>query len=267
MRIARFEAGGAIRYGVIEGDTITEIEGDVFGKLEQTSATHQLAAVHLLAPVTPSQMFGPGLNFADHLHHAAGITGQTEMSPTPEPWHKGINSLSNPGDAIVIPFDSTTGVEYDGECLAVIGTTTRRVSPEEAWNRVLGYTCGNDVSERTWQSGDGSFWRGKGADTFSPIGPWIDTDFDPKAGGDMVVRVNGTEVQRASTADMYFDFGQIISFISQQVTLLPGDIVWSGTTGDPQVLNPGDIVDVEVEGIGVLSNPVEAEPRQAQFSG
>lgn len=262
MRIARFEVGDSIRYGVIEGDTIIEIAGDVFAKFEQTSATHRLAAVRLLAPVVPSQMFGPGLNFADHLHHAAGITGQTEMSPTPEPWHKGINSLSNPGDAIVIPFDSTTGVEYEGECLAVLAIATRRVSPEEAWDRILGYTCGNDVSERTWQSNDGSFWRGKGTDTFSPIGPWIDTVFDPKAGGDMVVRVNGTEVQRASTADMYFDFGEVISFISQQVTLLPGDIVWSGTTGDPQVLNPGDIVEVEVEGIGVLSNPVEAEPRQ-----
>lgn len=109
------------------------------------------------------------------------------MSATPEPWHKAVNALSNPGDAIVIPFDSTTGIQYEGECLAVIGVPTRRVSPEEAWRRILGYTCGNDVSERTWQSNDNSMWRGKGADTFAPIGPWIDTEFDPKQGGDMVV--------------------------------------------------------------------------------
>ena len=111
MRIARFEVGGDIRNGIIEGETVNEISGDIFGGITPSSFSHRLTSVRLLAPVVPSQMFGPGLNFADHLHHAAGITGQTEMSPIPQPWHKGINSLSNPGDAIVIPFDSSTGID------------------------------------------------------------------------------------------------------------------------------------------------------------
>ena len=261
MRIARFETGGLARYGVVEGDTVIEIRGDVFGTFDKTSTSHALSDVRLLAPATPSQMFGPGVNFADHLHEATSITGQAEMAPTPQPWHKAVSAIISPGDTILIPFDSTTGIQHEGECLAVIGQTTRRVSPEEAWDRILGYTCGNDVSERTWQRNDNSMWRGKGTDTFAPIGPWIDTDFDPRAGGDMIVRLNGEEVQRASTADMHFDFGVLVSYISQQMTLQPGDIVWSGTTGEPRNMKPGDQVEVEVQGIGILSNPVAMEPR------
>lgn len=262
MRIARFEVNGTIRRGVVRDDTITEIEGDIFSEFEEASTTHQLVAVRLLVPIVPSQMYGPGVNFVDHLRPADGAGGQVRMVPTPQPWHKGVNALNNPGDAIVIPFDSANGIQYEGECLAVIGAPTRRVSPEEAWHRILGYTCGNDVSERNWQRNDNSYWRGKGSDTFAPVGPWIDTEFDPKLGGDMVVRVNGNEVQRANTANMHFDFGELISYISQQVTLRPGDIVWSGTTGRPENLEPGDTVEVEIESIGVLSNPVEAEPHQ-----
>ncbi|HCV28256.1 MAG TPA: hypothetical protein DGB32_08015 [Dehalococcoidia bacterium] len=261
MRIARFEVGRLARYGVVEGDSVVEIRGDVFGSFDTTSTSHSLSEVSLLAPVTPRQMFGPGLNFADHLHEATAITGQSEMAPTPEPWLKAINAIINPGDNIVIPYDSTTGIEHEGECLAVIGQVTRRVSEEEAWGRIFGYTCGNDVSERTWQANDSSFWRGKGSDTFAPIGPWIDTEFDPRAGGDMIVTLNGEEVQRASTVDMYYDFGVLVSYISQHVTLQPGDVVWSGTTGRPRVMSPGDTVVVEVQGIGALSNPVVMEPK------
>ena len=263
MRIARFEIDGLARYGVVEGDSITEIRGDVFGSFERTSTAHGIENVRLLAPVTPSQMFGPGVNFADHLHEATSITGQAEMAETPQPWHKAVSAIINPGDNIVIPYDSTTGIQHEGECLAVIGKMTRRVSTEQAWDHILGYTCGNDISERTWQRNDNSMWRGKGSDTFAPIGPWIDTDFDPKAGGDMIVTLNGEEVQRASTADMYFDFGVLVSYISQQLTLKPGDVVWSGTTGDPRNMNPGDQVVVEVVGIGQLTNPVVMEPRTA----
>jgi 2-keto-4-pentenoate hydratase/2-oxohepta-3-ene-1,7-dioic acid hydratase in catechol pathway len=247
MRIARFEVDGLARYGVVEGDSVVEIRGDVFGSFDRTSTSHALSDIHLLAPVTPSQMFGPGVNFADHLHEATSITGQAKMAETPQPWHKAISAIINPGDDIVIPYDSTTGIQHEGECLAVIGKTTRRVSPDEAWDHILGFTCGNDIS--------------KGSDTFAPIGPWIDTDFDPRAGGDMIVTLNGEEVQRASTADMYFNFGVLVSYISQQLTLKPGDVVWSGTTGDPRNMNPGDQVEVEVQGIGKLANPVAMEQK------
>ena len=259
MKIARFDTDGQVHHGIVEEDVITQIEGDVFGDFFLTEMTHSLQAVKLLAPVVPSQMFGPGVNFEAHLEMASVITGNTQMLPTPEPWLKAINSLSSPGAAIVIPYDSKAGVEYEGECVAIIGATTRRVDPDEAWNRILGYTCGNDISERDWQVNDSSTWRGKGADSFGPIGPWIETDFDPRGGGDMIVRIDGNEVDRVTTADMYYDFGEVISFISQHVTLRPGDAIWSGTSGHPETLQPGQVVEVEVTGIGVLSNPVAAE--------
>ena len=261
MRLARFRHQGRTRYGVVDNDEIVEVRGSIFGRYTVTDTRRLIGEVRLLAPVAPSQMFGPGLNFADHLAHASGVTGQTEMADTPRPWHKGVNGVIGPGDPIVIPYDSETGVEHEGECLAVIGRRTKRVTAEGGWGCILGYTCGNDVSERTWQKSDRSFWRAKAADTFAPIGPWIETDFDPRSGGDMIVRLNGREVQRAGTRDMYFDFGTLVSYISQWVTLLPGDIIWSGTTGDPENMKPGDLVEVEVEGIGVLENPVAAESR------
>lgn len=267
MRVARFRHQGRVRYGVVEGDEVVEIRGRIFGRFEKTNIRHKLDSVRLLAPVQPSQMFGPGLNFADHLRTASAIMGHTRMPATPEPWHKGVNGITGPGDTILIPYDSSTGIQHEGECLAVIGRPTRRVKPEEAWECILGYTCGNDVSERTWQRNDRSFWRAKGADTFSPIGPWIDTEFDPRKGGHMIVRLNGREVQRASVRDMHFDFGTLVSYLSQAVTLRPGDIVWSGTTGEPENMNPGDQVEVEVEGIGVLRNPVAKERRRRRRAG
>jgi 2-keto-4-pentenoate hydratase/2-oxohepta-3-ene-1,7-dioic acid hydratase in catechol pathway len=123
---------------------------------------------------------------------------------------------------------------------------------------VLGYTCGNDVSERVWQKQDWTFWRAKGADTFAPVGPWIETEADP-TNLEMVVRLNGREVQRANTRDMLHDFPAIISYISQQVTLYPGDLVFSGTTGTTRAMKPADVAEVEIGGIGVLRNYVVAE--------
>ena len=158
MKIARFDADGQIHHGIVEGDAVNQIEGDIFSEFKTTGETHALDQVNLLAPVTPTQMFGPGVNFEAHLAMAAAITGNAEMLPTPEPWLKAINSLSDPNAPIVIPFDSKVGVEYEGECIAIIGATTRRVDPDEAWNRILGYTCGNDVSERDWQVNDYSMW-------------------------------------------------------------------------------------------------------------
>jgi 2-keto-4-pentenoate hydratase/2-oxohepta-3-ene-1,7-dioic acid hydratase in catechol pathway len=132
------------------------------------------------------------------------------------------------------------------------------VAPSQALGHVLGYTCGNDVSERVWQRDDWTFWRAKGSDTFAPVGPWIETDVDP-ANLEMVVRLNGSEVQRANTRDMLHDFSTVISYISQQVTLYAGDLVFSGTTGSTTAMKPDDVVEVDIEGIGVLRNYVHSE--------
>jgi 2-keto-4-pentenoate hydratase/2-oxohepta-3-ene-1,7-dioic acid hydratase in catechol pathway len=202
------------------------------------------------------------LNFAEHLEFASSVYGNKASAPPiprhPEPWHKGRNALVGPDDPIIIPKDSSGNVHYEGEAVAVIGKECRRVTPAQASKFILGYTCGNDVSERSWQKDDWTMWRAKGSDTFAPVGPWIETGINPRD-LELVVRINGHEVQRVCTKDMLFTFPEIVSYISQQVTLHPGDLVFSGTTGTTSALRPGDVVEVSICGIGVLRNPVVAE--------
>ena len=260
MKIARFRNQRRVAYGVAEGDEVAEIRGSIFTRFRITDNRHKLSDVKLLAPTDPTQIWCPGLNFAEHLEFAASAVDNEKMLETrhPEPWHKGRNALVGHEDFIIIPKDSSGDVHYEGETVAVIGKLCRRVTPQQALRHVLGYTCGNDVSERTWQKQDFAFWRAKGADTFAPVGPWIETDVDPN-NLDMVVRLNGKEVQRANTGDMIHDFSQIISYISQSVTLYPGDLVFSGTTGTTKAMKPKDVVEVEISGIGTLRNIIRAE--------
>jgi 2-keto-4-pentenoate hydratase/2-oxohepta-3-ene-1,7-dioic acid hydratase in catechol pathway len=258
MKLARFRVGRRTAYGVVEGDEVVEIRGNIFGRFRVTGPRHSLRDVKLLPPTEPLQVWGPGLNFPDHIAHARAMMGPREYPTHPEPWHKGRNALIGHEDYIVIPKDSSGDVHYEGEAVAVIGRRCRRVSREEALNYVLGYTCGNDVSERTWQRSDRSFWRAKGSDTFAPVGPWIETEVDPR-NMDMVVKLNGRVVQKANTRDMISDFATIISYISQQVTLYPGDLIFSGTTGETAAMKPGDVVEVEISGIGTLRNFVKKE--------
>ena len=260
MKIARFRESRRVAYGVVEGDEIAEIRGSIFTRFRITDNKYKLSEVKLLAPTDPLQMWCPGLNFAAHLEFAGSILGADRVggSSSPEPWHKGRNSLTGNEEFIIIPKDSDGDVHYEGEAVAVISRNCRRVSPKEAPKHILGYTCGNDVSERTWQKDDQTFWRAKGADTFAPVGPWIETEVDPGE-LEMVVRINGTEVQRANTRDMIHSFAEIVSYISQSVTLHPGDLVFSGTTGATTSMKPDDVVEVDIGGVGVLRNYVMAE--------
>lgn len=260
MKIARFRADRRVAYGVVNGRDLTEIRGSIYSRFRMTDTRHNLVDVKLLPPTEPMEIWGPGLNFADHLAFAASVLGQEnpQAPQHPEPWLKARSSLAGPGDTIIIPKDSGGEVHYEGEAVAVIGKSCRRVSPSEARRFILGYTCGNDVSERTWQKQDWTFWRAKGADTFAPVGPWIETDIDPQ-GLELIVRLNGEEVQRAHTRHMLFTFPEIVSYISQQVTLHPGDLVFSGSAGVTRAMRPGDTVEVEIPGIGVLRNAVAAE--------
>ena len=260
MKIARFRAARRVAFGVVMGDEIVEVRGSIYTRFRLTDSRLPLAEVKLLPPTEPAEIWAPGLNFAEHLEFAASVLGgDTPQIPEhPEPWHKGRNSLTGHGDPIIIPRDSDGDVHYEGEAVAVIGKNCRRVTPAAAHRYILGYTCGNDVSERTWQKKDSTFWRAKGSDTFAPVGPWIETDINPQE-LDIIVRLNGEEVQRAHTKDMLFTFAEIVSYISQQVTLHPGDLVFSGTTGTTRAMKPDDLVEIDIPGIGVLSNPVAAE--------
>ncbi len=258
MRIARYETGGRVSYGVVEGDAVTPVEGDLFGSRRPAGAPVPLSSVRVLAPVVPRLMLAVALNYPSHL-------GERAASPRPELFVKGNNCLSNPGDPIVLPAGCER-VDYEGELVAVIGRRCSKVSVEEALSYVLGYTCGNDVSARDWQQGtdsqraDQQWFRGKSCDTFGPIGPWIVEGLDA-TNLNLATRLNGEEVQRCNTGEMINSAAEIISFVSRVVALEPGDVIFTGTSGQPRALSPGDVVEVEVEGVGVLSNPVVADKR------
>ena len=260
MKIARFRAGRRVAFGVVRDDEITEIRGSIFTRFRLTVNRLPLSGVTLLPPTEPSGIWGPGLNSANHSAPGAlSGEGPGKNGPRrPEPWHKGRNSLTGHGDPIIIPRDSVGEVHCLGEAVAVIGRNCRRVSPADARGYILGYACGNDVCDQIWQKEDTTMWRAKGSDTFAPVGPWIETDINPQE-LDLIVRLNGEEVQRVSTRDMYFTFAEIVSCMSQQVTLRPGDLVFSGTSAVTNAIKPGDLVEVEIPGIGVLNNPVAAE--------
>jgi 2-keto-4-pentenoate hydratase/2-oxohepta-3-ene-1,7-dioic acid hydratase in catechol pathway len=249
MKYARFELGGRIAFGVLEEGTryVREIYGTPFGDPGRPGAAHPLDGVKLLAPCRPSKIFGLAHNFRDHLHGA-------EPPREPQVFLKVPSAVIDPGDAIVLPRDQGR-VDEEAELVVVMGKRCRGVSPEQAMRYVLGYTCGNDVSARAWQKSDLNWWRAKSSDTFAPIGPWIATDLDPMSIS-IVARINGNEVQRCSPQDMIFRIPALISWIARAVTLEPGDLIFTGTSGAPAELHAGDEVEVEIDGIGTLRNPV-----------
>ncbi len=249
MKYARFEHGGRVAFGVLEEGTrfVREIYGTPFGDVGRPGAAHPLDAVTLLAPCRPSKIFALAHNFRDHLHGK-------EPPREPQVFLKVPSSVIDPGESIVLPRDQGR-VDEEAELVVVMGRRCRGARREEAMRFVLGYTCGNDVSARAWQKNDMNWWRAKSSDTFSPIGPWIATDIDPGT-ATITARINGTEVQRCSPRDLIFDIPALIAWISSAVTLEPGDLIFTGTSGDPAELHAGDVVEVDIDGIGVLRNPV-----------
>jgi len=246
----RYRSASSTAYGLLDGDTVREISGGLFGSRTPTGATHALSDVKLLAPVEPGKILAVGLNYKSHL-------GGRPQPPHPEMFYKPVTALQDPGEPIVLPKESTD-VHYEGELVVVIGKRVRNASPEEARDAIFGVTCGNDVSERNWQHGAGKdlqWWRAKGCDTFAPLGPAVVTGLD-YGNLQLETRLNGESVQKQTTGDLIFDCPAIVSRISNWVTLLPGDIVYTGTPGSTRKLSAGDVVEVEIEGIGILRNPV-----------
>ena len=249
-KYTRFRSGSSVSYGILEGDTIRQLRGGLFDTHAETGVTHKLSAVSLLAPCEPGKIMAVGLNYKSHL-------GGRPQPPHPEMFYKPVTALQDPEGSIVIPRDATD-LHYEGELVLVIGKPARNVSPEAARSAIFGVTCGNDVSERNWQHGSGKdlqWWRAKGCDTFAPLGPVIVTGIDY---GNLLLqtRLNGEVVQKQYTADLIFDCASIVSWVSGWVTLLPGDIIYTGTPGSTRKLASGDVVEVEIEAIGILRNPV-----------
>ena len=253
MRIIRYQfRQESPRFGWVLNDMVGPIEGSIFENFRRMEASLSLTSVHLLAPVEPSKIICIGRNYVAHAREQ-----NVEVPEVPLLFLKPPSSLIGPGEKILLPPQSNQ-VEHEGELVVVIGQRGRWIQPEDAQRYILGYTAGNDVTARDLQRKDGQWTRGKGFDTFCPLGPWIETDF---ADADAIVscHVNGEMRQMASTRDMVFSVKQLIAYISSVMTLEPGDLIFTGTPAGIGPLQDGDQVTVTVEGIGALTNSVGLE--------
>ncbi len=239
-----------ITYGSVEPEGIRLHRGSPFVAWEPTETIIAWDKARLLAPVIPTKIVAMGRNYADH----AAESGH-EVPETPMIFLKPPTTVIGPLQPIRIPPD-VGEVHHEGELAIVIGKVARDVAIEDAGAHILGYTAANDVTARAVQRAEGKFTRAKGYDTFCPLGPAIDTELDPQEGLSIICRVNGEMRQTGSTADLVFGIGECVSFISRVMTLLPGDVVLTGTPEGVGPIEDGDTVEVEVEGVGVLVNPV-----------
>jgi 2-keto-4-pentenoate hydratase/2-oxohepta-3-ene-1,7-dioic acid hydratase in catechol pathway len=252
QRYVRFQTPSGSAHGLIRDEKVYRISGDLLGSHSVAKAGTPLKKMKLLAPIVPTKILCVGLNYRSH------IGGRREPA-NPEIFLKPNTSLQNPGGPIILP-PTSTDVHYEGELVLVMGRKLFQADEKKARAAIWGVTCGDDVSERAWQMGENrdlQWWRAKGSDTFAPIGPEIvrGVNFDDVL---LTTRLNGQVVQQARTSDLIFSCARIVSFISQFVTVEPGDIVFTGTPGSTQRMKDGDVVEVEIEGVGVLSNPVRA---------
>src|SRR3954469_18091805 len=261
VRIVRFASPQGMSFGVLDGDgQVAQIEGHPFGQISFTGDRYAQADIRLLSPILPSKVVCVGKNYAAHIEEMRAMTGDAPKEPLL--FLKPSTSVIGPGDAIRIPPGSTN-VHHEAELAVVIGARgARNVTPEQVPASIFGYTIGNDVSERDMQVSDGQWTRAKGFDSFCPLGPWIETDL----GGlglnpaDLAVSstVDGELRQQGRTSQLIFDVPTLISYISQVMTLLPGDVVLTGTPAGVGPIRPGQVVECTVEGLGTLSNTVTA---------
>jgi 2-keto-4-pentenoate hydratase/2-oxohepta-3-ene-1,7-dioic acid hydratase in catechol pathway len=257
VRIARFAKGDGVAYGVVEGEagqTIAELHGHPFGVdpsgVRFTGQRYPLAEVRLLAPVLPSKVVAVGRNYAAHIREMGG-------EPPAEPilFLKPSTSVTGPSDRIAYPVKLTDRVDYEGELAVIIGRLCREVPKERAEDVIFGYTCANDVTARDLQLRDGQWTRAKGFDTFCPLGPWMETGTDPSDLG-ITTTVNGDVRQHARTSELLWDVPSLIEYVSSVMTLLPGDVLLTGTPEGVGPLTDGDEVSVTIESIGTLTNKV-----------
>jgi 2-keto-4-pentenoate hydratase/2-oxohepta-3-ene-1,7-dioic acid hydratase in catechol pathway len=251
MKIIRYQTNGdAPKYGWILDDKVGEIQGDIFGEYRRREAKIPYKEVKVLAPCEPSKIVCVGRNYVEHAKELGN-----EVPKVPLIFLKPPSSVISSGENIVLPPQSKQ-VEHEAELVVVIGKRARNVTIEDAKETIFGYTIGNDITARDLQKADGQWTRAKGFDTFCPFGPWIDTEFDAS---DAVVtcRVNGQMRQMASTRDMVFNVATLIAYITSVMTLEPGDLIFTGTPAGVGELKNGDKVEVEIEGLGRLSNSVK----------
>ena len=252
MKFGRFKKDDKVFYGAVEGDYVREITGDIFGQYTILNKKSALKEVETLAPCVPSKIIAVGLNYRLHAEEV-----NMELPEEPILFLKPPTAVIGPEQNILYPAMSKR-VDFEGELGVVIGRECRSVRIEQAPDYILGYTCFNDVTARDLQKKDKQWSRAKGFDTFAPMGPSIETDFDP-ANATIETYLNGEKKQSGSTIDLIFPVFFLVSFISQVMTLLPGDVIATGTPSGIGPMQVGDVVEVRIEGIGTLSNRVLAK--------
>ena len=252
MKIIRYLKDDTVKWGVIDGDSIREMDGDPFGHFHLTQKAESLQKVKLLSPCLPSKIVALGLNYRDHAEEM-----KVSLPKEPLLFLKPSTSVIGPGEAIVYP-EMSKRVDYEAELAVIIQKAAKAIPEEKASDYILGYSCFNDVTARDLQPKDGQWTTAKGFDTFSPIGPWIVTDIDPHH-LEISSFLNGARRQRSNTKNLIFGPYQLVSFISHIMTLLPGDVIATGTPSGIGPMGIGDKIDIVIEGIGTLSNPVVAE--------
>ncbi|MBI4081500.1 MAG: fumarylacetoacetate hydrolase family protein [Candidatus Lambdaproteobacteria bacterium] len=254
MRWLRFEKEGKSHYGILEGNTVAQVAGGPFTRHRRTGKTYPLRSVKLLIPVQPPTFFCAGLNYVEHIREQAAKRGEAPKIPTnPDMGYRFQSALVPHGHDVVIPRDAGEKVQYEGELVVVIGKQAKHLTEKNALDCVLGYTIGNDVSERDWQRGDRTHWRGKCCDTFKPMGPWIETDVKLET-LKTTVRVNGQVTIEFPTNHMLFGVRTFIASLTKYITLMPGDVIWMGTEGSAPNLKHGDVCEIEINQIGTLKN-------------
>ena len=249
MKIIRFTAGRKTRYGILSGDSVQVIDGSPFRSVRPVEECYRLSDVRLLAPCQPSKIVAVGLNYRSHAEEM-----DTPLPEAPLIFLKPSTAVIGPEDAIVYPSASSQ-VDFEGELGVVIKKRARHVSSGEALDYVLGYTCFNDVTARDLQSRDGQWTRAKGFDTFAAIGPCIETELDPTS-VPVETYLNGELKQQGNTSDLIYSVAEIISFVSGVMTLLPGDVIATGTPGGIGPMSVGDTVEIQIAPIGTLRNHV-----------
>ena len=253
-RYIRFRQAERTAYGRLEGDTVHVLRGGLFDGREDSGETLPLSDLTLLAPCQPTKVLCVGFNYRDHAEEF-----NTPIPEQPNIFMKPLTALTGPEAPVYFPKALTRQVDYEAELVVVIGRRARHVPPEQALDYVLGYTIGNDVTARDLQDPTKQWTVCKGFDTFAPIGPWIETDIDPKAGLDISCWVNGERRQHSNTKHLIFDVPFLVNYLSQAMTLEPGDIIFTGTPSGIGPVNPGDAMEIRIQGIGSLYNRVENE--------
>lgn len=259
MRIVRYQKNEEVFYGVLQGEEIRTIEGDIFEEFVVRSEGISRREVNLLSPVNPPNIIAIGLNYKEHADESGQDYPESLLI-----FLKATSSLIGPEDNIILPDMAPDEVDYEAELVIVIGKRAKNIEMDNAEKHILGYTCGNDVSARDCQLRIDKQWaRGKSFDTFCPLGPWIETELDNPDNCRIISRLNGKIMQDSNTSDLIFGVKELVSYCSKNFTLLPGTVIMTGTPSGvgfarkpPVFLKKGDHIEIEIEGIGILSNKV-----------